>query len=626
MASAEGVTVEIPGYTAAPAQQSKLSSSRAANLEDHYAPGAAPSAAAAAADSAPDGALSWLQSNFYLILFCFGWLFFPCWWAAALLGLKAGRTGRSRLSRQERTAWQASVVLSIIGLVIFLLFIIWYGANPAGAKATVIRYTGFGSPANMQEAPPSLSPEASPSPTLDTVLKPKLTLFIAAAGPCNETRHDALVHSVNASIVGSAPAGVQDNIVVSKGTCTNETTAGSTRRLLGVTSKMQVLVSTANNTNSTALETVTQHLKSVIAASEAAVNATDLAWCGSFCQDNAADIDTKLSGAEYAVEEVYSCGAYTCKSEPLLAGTVLPAGVVPSDKLCCQAAASPVVPVEGPDAPAAGTNGSATGSCGAVTCANGGICSSGVCSCINGWKGSDCTTSTCTNANYQCGSGTPNVGAEFTGSPTDEACCDECAAFDCGANPKRVPAPQLAKGTATEELCCALPVVERAVVEVGVSANTPTCNETVNQQLAEETRLQVTDGMQPREASNIVVLVQDCQPAAQATKSALWPSRSAGGVNVKLVITLKDSIKSAAAVKDATKALIEAVGISTGDALHPNASLSSLVAMLNNELKTESKQQELLQKINGAIAADPSLSAAFKNATAVEGELTVLRS
>lgn len=53
------------------------------------------------------------------------------------------------------------------------------------------------------------------------MLKPKLTLFIAAAGPCNETRHDALVSSVNASIVGSAPAGVQDNIVVSKGTCTN---------------------------------------------------------------------------------------------------------------------------------------------------------------------------------------------------------------------------------------------------------------------------------------------------------------------------------------------------------------------------------------------------------------------
>jgi hypothetical protein len=66
-------------------------------------------------------------------------------------------------------------------------------------------------------------------------------------------------------------------------------------------------------------------------------------------------------------------------------------------------------------------------------------------------------------------------------------------------------------GAANEELCCDMPLVERAMVEVGVSANTPFCNETVNQQLPEETRLQVTDGMQPEEASNIVVQVQDCQ-------------------------------------------------------------------------------------------------------------------
>jgi hypothetical protein len=91
-------------------------------------------------------------------------------------------------------------------------------------------------------------------------------------------------------------------------------------------------------------------------------------------------------------------------------------------------------------------------------------------------------------------------------------------------------------------------------------------------------------------------------------------------VHVKLVITLKDSIKSAAAVHNATKALIEAVGISSGDALPPNASLSSLVALLNQELKSEEKQQELLQKVNEAIAAAPSLSSTFTNASAVEGE------
>jgi hypothetical protein len=97
-------------------------------------------------------------------------VFFPCWWAAALLGLKAGRTGRSRLSRQEKTAWQASIVLSIIGVLLFLLFIIWYGADPNGAKATLLKYTGFGSPENLQGASASPSPAAaSPSPSLAVV-------------------------------------------------------------------------------------------------------------------------------------------------------------------------------------------------------------------------------------------------------------------------------------------------------------------------------------------------------------------------------------------------------------------------------------------------------------------------
>jgi hypothetical protein len=53
------------------------------------------------------------------------------------------------------------------------------------------------------------------------VLRPKLSLVIAAAGSCNETLHNALVASVNASIVGEAPADVQDNIIVTKGTCIN---------------------------------------------------------------------------------------------------------------------------------------------------------------------------------------------------------------------------------------------------------------------------------------------------------------------------------------------------------------------------------------------------------------------
>jgi hypothetical protein len=152
--SSQGVTVEIPGHTNAPAEGPKPSA-RAANPEDRYAPGAA---------AAETGSKSWLQSNLYLILFCVGWLCFPCWWAGALLGLKAGRTGRSRFSRQERTAWQACIALSIIGIALFLLFIIWYGADPQGAKATLIRYTGIGGPSNLQGASPSPSVSPSPSP------------------------------------------------------------------------------------------------------------------------------------------------------------------------------------------------------------------------------------------------------------------------------------------------------------------------------------------------------------------------------------------------------------------------------------------------------------------------------
>jgi hypothetical protein len=44
----------------------------------------------------------------------------------------------------------------------------------------------------------------------------------------------------------------------------------------------------------------------------------------------------RRAGAEYAVEEAYSCDAYTCTSGSLLSGKVLPADTVPSDAMCCQ--------------------------------------------------------------------------------------------------------------------------------------------------------------------------------------------------------------------------------------------------------------------------------------------------
>jgi hypothetical protein len=43
-----------------------------------------------------------------------------------------------------------------------LIFIIWYGADPQGAKATLIRYTGIGSSSNLQGGSPPPSPSPSP--------------------------------------------------------------------------------------------------------------------------------------------------------------------------------------------------------------------------------------------------------------------------------------------------------------------------------------------------------------------------------------------------------------------------------------------------------------------------------
>jgi hypothetical protein len=53
------------------------------------------------------------------------------------------------------------------------------------------------------------------------VQKPKITLTLAASGACNDTLHGELVSSVNSSVVGQAPAEVQDAIMVNKGPCTN---------------------------------------------------------------------------------------------------------------------------------------------------------------------------------------------------------------------------------------------------------------------------------------------------------------------------------------------------------------------------------------------------------------------
>jgi hypothetical protein len=85
---------------------------------------------------------------------------------------------------------------------------------------------------------------------------------------------------------------------------------------------------------------------------------------------------------------------------------------------------------------------------------------------------------------------------------------DACATFNCGANPKRSPAPQLNQGEATDDLCCAVPALQRPEVQLAVPA--ASCNPADNERLAQETWRQLTQGMSPADAALITVEVQSC--------------------------------------------------------------------------------------------------------------------
>lgn len=80
-----------------------------------------------------------------------------------MLGLKAGKAGRSRLSGAERLAWLACIALSAVGLILFLIFIIWYGADPEGAKTQLIAFY-------HKVLPEALKDDALPSPSPSPVV------------------------------------------------------------------------------------------------------------------------------------------------------------------------------------------------------------------------------------------------------------------------------------------------------------------------------------------------------------------------------------------------------------------------------------------------------------------------
>lgn len=76
----------------------------------------------------------WSRFHTFLLWFILGWAFFPVWWIAALWGFKKRHT----LKGAERTAWFACVALSLVSIILFLIFIIWYGADPEEAKRRLI--------------------------------------------------------------------------------------------------------------------------------------------------------------------------------------------------------------------------------------------------------------------------------------------------------------------------------------------------------------------------------------------------------------------------------------------------------------------------------------------------------
>ena len=66
--------------------------------------------------------------------FALGWLFPPCWWAAAAAGLKSGGdrqclvTRRRDINPSQAAAWRASVLMSLLSCVVLVLVLsIYYG-------------------------------------------------------------------------------------------------------------------------------------------------------------------------------------------------------------------------------------------------------------------------------------------------------------------------------------------------------------------------------------------------------------------------------------------------------------------------------------------------------------------
>ncbi|KAF8061169.1 hypothetical protein HT031_004631 [Scenedesmus sp. PABB004] len=410
---------------------------------------------------------------------------------------------------------------------------------------------------------PLPSPAPSPSPTPPVVLVADLT--VRASGPCNATLHDALVSATAAALGGTAE--------VKKTVCIND--SARRRRPLavpratgGASYGMQVL---SSGDPAPVLQTLnSQPFKDAL-------------------QTTAAGLGADVTGI-VATEPGTSPSP---SPSPVASPSPTPTSPSPSP-------APPTSPSPSPDS-GGGGGGGWVPTCGNFNCAQGvprppTTAGSSAAECCH----------TCSSVS--CPGASPRAGDVAKGRPGQRAaltCCaaaaavraqDACPASLCEGLPNRSPVPQLdAASDATKEICCVTPVVEQPVVNVGLQMTT--CDAGAAVVMAASLQAQLTQGMTPEEAANIVV--------TPITPDTCGRRRMLSSVTSMFKITTLPGL-SVQQNLEAAKALADALGISS-----QGVTVEEIVTEINQALQATSGDAEtvavavaeLVDVVNAAIEA-----------------------
>jgi hypothetical protein len=132
--SAEGVEVQVvlAGQQVSAAAQ-KLAEHASAQVNTTQASAPVPTNSCTSPDRC------WSSQSFWTA-FALGWLFPPCWWAAAAAGLKSGGDRqclvlkRRCLNPSQAAAWRASVLMSVLSAVVLVLVLSIYYGQPGAPQ------------------------------------------------------------------------------------------------------------------------------------------------------------------------------------------------------------------------------------------------------------------------------------------------------------------------------------------------------------------------------------------------------------------------------------------------------------------------------------------------------------